>query len=537
MRQEAGTCTMVGTDGARADLRRVEQGGRERRASGRCGRAMGFALGVALLGTLAGCHKTPAQSTTTVAPVDQDAGDPADANMAPVSGSQPAQVLAQNEQYQPQQQGQDYAPGQQAAPIVRQAPGTDDHSYDNQQAEDAYAADLTDAEASQPPPPLPEYEQPPAPDPDYLWTPGYWGWADGGYYWVPGSWVAAPYEGALWTPGYWGFYGGNYRFHHGFWGLHIGFYGGVDYGYGYTGYGYYGGYWNGGHFYYNTSVNRVNVNAIHNTYQHTVVVDHRTSDGGPVNRVSFNGGRGGIQVRPRASEIAVLGEQRHAPMASQVQVQHQAAANRGQFYSQNKGRPAETANARPVVADHTPPAALPRVALAAGRVQPGQAQGGQQRPQLNQRPQQNNLQQQNGRAPEQGRPEVRQGAQPGQAVPQHNEVRPAQTPQPEQRGLQPQPEQRGLQPEARPNQPQSDARPQDRQEQVQPRPEARPTQPEVQARPPQQARAPEQVRPQQARPQHLDAPRQPTPQVHAAPASHPQPQPQPKGHEDDKDHR
>ena len=64
--------------------------------------------------------------------------------------------------------------------------------------------------------------------------------------------------------------GGFYRFHHGYWGLHIGFYGGVDYGYGYVGHGYYGGYWNGGHFFYNTTITRVNVNVIRNVYIHPV---------------------------------------------------------------------------------------------------------------------------------------------------------------------------------------------------------------------------------------------------------------------------
>src|ERR1700733_7849393 len=157
---------------------------------------------------------------------------------------QPSQVLGQNQQYTGQQQGEDYSQ-QQPAPIVRQAPGGD-QSYDNgamtdNQPADVYAADLTDEQAADPPPPLPEYDQPPAPDPDYLWTPGYWAWGSGGYYWGSDSWVQIPYSGALWTPGYWGFVGGFYRFHRGYWGLHIGFYGGVDYGYGYTGHGYYGG--------------------------------------------------------------------------------------------------------------------------------------------------------------------------------------------------------------------------------------------------------------------------------------------------------
>jgi len=34
----------------------------------------------------------------------------------------------------------------------------------------------------------------------------------------------------------------------------VGFYGGINYGFGYFGNGFYGGRWEGGHFFYNTSV-------------------------------------------------------------------------------------------------------------------------------------------------------------------------------------------------------------------------------------------------------------------------------------------
>jgi len=82
------------------------------------------------------------------------------------------------------------------------------------------------------PPALPIYAQPICPGPGYMWTPGYWGWNDGaGYYWVPGTWVVAP-VGMLWTPGYWGWGGGLYAWHAGYWGPHVGFYGGINYGFG-----------------------------------------------------------------------------------------------------------------------------------------------------------------------------------------------------------------------------------------------------------------------------------------------------------------
>src|SRR5580698_4639367 len=50
------------------------------------------------------------------------------------------------------------------------------------------------------PPPLPVYEQPVCPDAGYLWTPGYWAYAQEGYFWVPGTWVMGPEPGLLWPP-------------------------------------------------------------------------------------------------------------------------------------------------------------------------------------------------------------------------------------------------------------------------------------------------------------------------------------------------
>src|ERR1035441_3632056 len=100
-----------------------EKAGQGERSGGERFRSLlSIGLGLALVWSVAGCHSTPAQN----AAIDQNAGDPADANMAPVSGNgdiapaQPAQALAQNVQYQGPQQGQDYVPQQQAAPIERQ---------------------------------------------------------------------------------------------------------------------------------------------------------------------------------------------------------------------------------------------------------------------------------------------------------------------------------------------------------------------------------------------------------------------------------
>lgn len=147
------------------------------------------------------------------------------------------------------------------------------------------------------PPPLRVYEQPMAPGHGYLWTPGYWAYGPDGYYWVEGAWVVPPEPGLLWTPGYWGWEGGYYHWHRGYWGPHVGFYGGINYGFGYFGAGFVGGHWDHDRFYYNTAVWRVNTRVIHNVY-----VDRDYRRDMRESRVSFNGGRGGIDARPSREE-------------------------------------------------------------------------------------------------------------------------------------------------------------------------------------------------------------------------------------------
>jgi WXXGXW repeat (2 copies) len=185
------------------------------------------------------------------------------------------------------------------------------------------------------------YEQPVCPGDGYLWTPGYWAWdADGGdYYWVPGTWVEAPEVGYLWTPGYWGWADGFYIFHAGYWGPHIGFYGGINYGFGYFGHGFDGGHWDHDHFFYNRSVVNVNVN-IRNVYEQRVDVRNET-------RVSYNGGNGGINERPRAEEVAAERDRHVGPVGPQVQHEQAARSNQDLRYSANHGKPPVTATSRP----------------------------------------------------------------------------------------------------------------------------------------------------------------------------------------------
>jgi hypothetical protein len=191
------------------------------------------------------------------------------------------------------------------------------------------------------PPPLPVYEQPPIPAPGYLWAPGYWSYGPFGYYWVPGTWVEPPAAGLLWTPGYWGWSDGFFVWNAGYWAPQIGFYGGVNYGFGYPGHGYEGGYWRDNQFYYNRVVNNVTNVEINNVYSKTVV--NNTT----VNRISYVGGPGGLTAKPTSEEERVTHEH-HTP-ATAVQVQHRetAAARPEMVASVNHGKPPIAATSKP----------------------------------------------------------------------------------------------------------------------------------------------------------------------------------------------
>jgi hypothetical protein len=187
------------------------------------------------------------------------------------------------------------------------------------------------------PPVLPVYEQPQCPQEGWMWVPGYWAYGDDGYYWVPGQWVPAPYQGALWTPPWWGWDGGHYRFHDGYWGDRVGYYGGINYGFGYMGVGFAGGEWRGDRFAYNTAVMRVNTNVIHNTYVNETIV--RTNTIANERHVAFNGGSNGIRHDPTPVERTAMSGRHTA--ATPVQVQHMQAArtDRTSYVKVNGGHP------------------------------------------------------------------------------------------------------------------------------------------------------------------------------------------------------
>lgn len=197
------------------------------------------------------------------------------------------------------------------------------------------------------PPPLPVYVQPWCPAPGYIWVPGYWAWDGYDYFWVPGQWVLAPEPGLLWTPGYWGWQEGFYRWHPGYWGPRVGFYGGINYGFGYFGVGYAGGYWRGGAFFYNTTVNRVQVTVVHNVYRREVIVN-RDDD----RRVSYNGGPGGIAARPSRAELVAERQRRFQATPAQARFYDQVRANprafaRDRAMPDAAGRPAPQFRERP----------------------------------------------------------------------------------------------------------------------------------------------------------------------------------------------
>ena len=192
------------------------------------------------------------------------------------------------------------------------------------------------------PPPLPVYEQPVIPQAGYLWTPGYWHWSDEGYYWVPGTWVQPPMSGVLWTPGYWGWGNGAYQFNQGYWGPQVGYYGGVNYGFGFGGLGFGGGEWRGGAFFYNTAVMNVGGNT-NNVYVNKTVIENNTNNN---SHVSYHGGAGGTTATPTPAEEQAAHGRHIQPTAEQTQHQAAASKNPKLLAKNNGGKPEIAATAK-----------------------------------------------------------------------------------------------------------------------------------------------------------------------------------------------
>jgi hypothetical protein len=207
----------------------------------------------------------------------------------------------------------------------------------------ANAADQATAQ----PPPIPSYAQPAMPEEGYLWTPGFWAWRKDvpDYYWVPGTWVKPPRAGLLWTPPYWSRVDGGYVFHAGYWSDAVGFYGGIDYGYGYTGDGYQGGRWENDTFFYNSAANNFGSLSIAHAYDQALAADNNAV------RVSFNGGRSGTKVQPTPDQETVASAAHVAPTDAQLRHFEMAAKDRSLYSKLNGGQPGIAATTRAGVFD------------------------------------------------------------------------------------------------------------------------------------------------------------------------------------------
>ncbi len=164
-----------------------------------------------------------------------------------------------------------------------------------------------------------------------------------------------PDAGLLWTPGWWGWSGDAYTWNAGYWGPTVGFYGGINYGFGYYGNGFSGGRWDHGNFAYNTAVWRVDSNAVRgHVYQQSVAMNNGS-------HVSFNGGNGGVNAHANAEEMAAAHGRHVGPTAAQTSQRTAASRDRGQFASANGGHPPIAAMGKVgdrshVVAAHDAPA-------------------------------------------------------------------------------------------------------------------------------------------------------------------------------------
>ena len=190
------------------------------------------------------------------------------------------------------------------------------------------------------PPVLFVYAQPPMPELGTIWTPGYWAYGGDGYYWVPGTWVLPPAAGLYWTPPYWGFESGSYLFHAGYWGPEVGYYGGINYGFGYGGVGYQGGEWHGRDFAYNRNANNFGAVRVTNFYERPI------GEGFSGGRPSYNG-PGGNGARPNAQEEQAGRAGHREPTALQTQHFQAASQNRDLRDSVNHGQPPIAATGRP----------------------------------------------------------------------------------------------------------------------------------------------------------------------------------------------
>jgi hypothetical protein len=129
-------------------------------------------------------------------------------------------------------------------------------------------------------------------------------------------------------------------FHTGFWGATVGFYGGVNLGFGYGGSGFEGGRWQGPDFHYNRSLTHLGGLTTLKSYDQPVLA-------GTPSRVSYNGGPGGAKALATPRERAALWEHHLPPTAEQDRHLERASGHPGLLASVNRGNPPIAATERP----------------------------------------------------------------------------------------------------------------------------------------------------------------------------------------------
>ena len=187
------------------------------------------------------------------------------------------------------------------------------------------------------PPPLPVYVQPPIPGDGLHVDTGLLGMGSGRLLLGAGRVGAPAYGWRTLDARLLGLHGRRLWLASRLLGSHVGFYGGVNYGFGYGGVGFAGGAWRGGAFAYNSAVMNVGEGVVHNTYIDRTVVNNTV-----VNRTSFNGA-GGVMARPTSFEQSAMNEHHFEPTGMQTQHFNAAANDPGQRFSANGGRPANVA--------------------------------------------------------------------------------------------------------------------------------------------------------------------------------------------------
>jgi hypothetical protein len=136
-----------------------------------------------------------------------------------------------------------------------------------------------------------------------------------------------------------------YVFHPGYWAAHVGYYGGINYGFGYAGVGFTGGRWEGNAFAYNSAVSNLNSSIIHNTYRDAPVGNS------VVSKVSYNGGPGGLTTLPTAEERLVASEPHIPATPLQHRNAQQAAGSPTRLVRAEVGHPALATVGKPVAAN------------------------------------------------------------------------------------------------------------------------------------------------------------------------------------------